>query len=117
MTKKARLTYKGHKFILDLEVVKGLKRIFGLMFSSREKTKPLLFDFEKMTTRPIHSLFVFFPFVVIWLDDNNKIVDFKLVKPFSFSVSPSRPYTKLIEVPLNRQYSKIMKILVGDRKV
>lgn len=114
---KAKLTYKKHKFTLDLKVCNGFKKAFGLMFVSKDKAKALLFDFKEIKNRDIHSLFVFFPFIAIWLDENNKIIDFKIVKPFNFSVSPSKPFKKLIEVPFNKEYSEIAEILVGDRKV
>lgn len=114
---KVRLNYKKHKFDLDLEVVKGLKRAIGLMFTSRKKARPLLFDFKKQTNMAIHSLFVFFPFLAIWLDENNRVIEFRKVNPFTFSVSPSRSYSKLIEVPLNGQYPGILEILVDYRKI
>lgn len=114
---RARLSYGKHKFDLDLEVVSGLKRAFGLMFTSRKKAKPLLFNFKKQTNMAIHSLFVFFPFLAIWLDEDNRIIEFRKVNPFTFSVSPSRPYNKLIEVPLNGQHPGILGILVDYRKI
>lgn len=114
---RARLNYKKYKFDLDLEVVEGLKRAFGLMFISRKNAKPLLFDFKKQTNMAIHSLFVFFPFLAIWLDENNRIIEFRKVNPFTFSVSPSRSYNKLIEIPFNGKHTGILEILVDYRKI
>ena len=78
--------------------VSGLGKILGLMFRTR-KTKPLLFEFDKDTRIAIHSFFVFFPFKAIWLDENNRIIEQKIVKPFSFCVKPRRAFRKLIEIP------------------
>jgi hypothetical protein len=54
---------------------------------------------------------VFFPFVAIWLDDKNKIIDLKVVKSFNFSVSPNKSFCKLVEIPINNKYKKIVKLL------
>jgi uncharacterized membrane protein (UPF0127 family) len=78
--------------------VSGLGMILGLMFRTR-KTSPLLFEFKKDTKMAIHSFFVFFPFKAIWLDEKNRIIEQKLVRPFTFSVKPKKPFRKLIEIP------------------
>jgi len=76
--------------------------IFGLMFRTR-KTKPLLFEFNQATRMAIHSLFVFFPFNAIWLDENNKIIEQRVVRPFTFSICPRKPFRKLIEIPISKK--------------
>ena len=91
-------------------------KIKGLMFSRRKKADVLLFAFDKPTKMAIHSFFVFFPFIAVWLDDKNKVIDMKVVKPFSPSVSCKKFYYKLVEIPVNRRYSKIVKFLVGEKK-
>lgn len=78
--------------------VNELGMILGLMFRTR-KTCPLLFEFKKDVRIAIHSFFVFFPFKAIWLDENNEIIEQKLVKPFTLSVRPKKPFRKLIEIP------------------
>jgi len=81
-------------------VAKECRSIFskarGLMF---RKPQILMFDFSRETREPIHSLFVFYPFLAIWLN-KCEVVDARIVKPFSFSVKPRRKFTKLIEIPL-----------------
>lgn len=77
----------------------GIRKYTGLMFRTR-KTKPLSFDFKTPTMQPIHSYFVFFPFRAIWLDDRGEIIDTKIIKPFTFSVIPSKPYKVLLEIPI-----------------
>ena len=115
--KKIRLSYKGKQFNLNLRNCNTLERFIGLMFTSREKAKALLFEFGKPTNLSIHSYFVFFPFVAIWLDTDGKAIDLKLVKPFSFPVCPKKSFKKLIEIPLNKKYKPITKFLVNTRKI
>jgi len=76
----------------------GLRKISGLMFRTR-KTRPLLFEFNNDTRMAIHSFFVFFPFKAIWLDENGKIIEQKIVKPFTFSARPKKPFRNLLEIP------------------
>jgi uncharacterized membrane protein (UPF0127 family) len=76
----------------------GIGMILGLMFRTR-KTRPLLFEFKRDVRMAIHSFFVFFPFKAIWLDENNRIIAQKIVKPFTLCVRPRKPFRKLIEIP------------------
>lgn len=112
--KITRLNYKGNNFNINLKLCQGFNKFRGLMFTRREKARALLFEFKKPTNITIHSLFVFFPFVIIWLNSDDKIIDFKIVKPFSFFVSQKRPFSKIIEIPINNKYQKSIKLLVGD---
>ena len=114
MKKRIGFLYKGKKFLVDAVICNSFGKFLGLMFKEKEKSHALLFDFKKPTKIKIHSLFVFFPFVAIWLDEKNKIVDLKVVKPFTFSVFSKKSFKKLIEIPLNRRYENIIKLLVGD---
>ena len=117
MEKKIGISYKGEKIILNLKVCRGIYEAIGLMFSRREKAKALLFEFKEPTKMSIHSWFVFYDFLAIWMDENNKIIDKKIVSPFKFSILPSRKFNKLIEIPINKKYSKIISVLVGSRKI
>ena len=82
---------------IEAEVCDTLwKRARGLMF--KKKSKPLLFVFKKPTRQSIHSLFCK-PFFAIWFF-NGKIIEEKVVKPFSFSVKPKTSFSQLIEIPL-----------------
>ena len=78
--------------------VRGIGMILGLMLRTR-KTSPILFEFKKDVRMAIHSFFVFFPFHAIWIDENNRIIAQKIVRPFTFSVRPRKPFRKLIEIP------------------
>jgi len=70
----------------------------GLMFRTK-RTEPLEFDFGKVVYIPIHSWFVFFKFKAEWfLEDGTK--ETRIVKPFQKNILPSKPFTKLIEIPM-----------------
>jgi len=70
-----------------------------------------LFDFKKPSGIPIHSFFVFFFFLAVWLNESNKVVDVKLVKSFRFFVLPKGNFCKLIEIPVNELYRRELKQL------
>jgi len=114
-TKRVGLVYKKNKFFIDAKVCNDFEKFSGLMFLRGEKAKALLFEFKKSKKIKIHSLFVFFPFIALWLDDKNKIVDLQIVKPFRFSVSSIRPFSKLIEIPFNSKYKNIWNLLISRR--
>lgn len=83
----------------------------GLMFKSRKSDNLL---FEKGGRWAIHSWFVFFPFLALWLDKKNKIIEHKIVRPFSFYVKPARKFAKLIEIPLNDSNKNLLAYFSVD---
>lgn len=115
--KKIRLSYRRNKFDLNLKVCNWFGRFLGLMFTRRENARALLFEFKNPVRAPIHSFFVFFDFVAIWLDDKDKIVDLKIVTPFKFIILPKKSFSKIIEIPINRKHKEIVKIIVETRKI
>src|SRR3989344_2241091 len=98
---KVFFSYRGKKFNFDAKVCGFFGKIFGLMFKSKENASALLFEFKKPTTIRIHSLFVFFPFVAVWLGKKGKVIEIKKVSPFTLSVSPKKSFYKLLEIPIN----------------
>ena len=96
--------------ISDIKECKGFNKIIGLMFSRGEKANALIFNFHKKTKMPIHSFFVFFPFLAVWLDNKNKVMEIKKVKPFTSKISSRDPYFKLLEIPINNKYKKTLKL-------
>ena len=90
--------------ILDVKEGNWINKIVGLMFSRRQKANALVFNFHKKTKMPIHSFFVFFPFLAIWLDDKNKVMEIKKVRPFTPKISSTNPYFKLLNVQINTMY-------------
>jgi uncharacterized membrane protein (UPF0127 family) len=102
---------------LDAKKVAGLAKIFGLMFRTKN-TRNLLFEFKKKMKVPITSLFVFFSFMVLWLDEENNILDIDIVRPFRLSVSPNVEYEKFIEIPINDSNQELVDFFVDKiRKV
>ncbi len=108
------LNYKKKRVNVDLKVCNYFEKFSGLMFTKREKAKALLFDFKKSVKIPIHSLFVLFPFIAIWLDDKNKILDLKVIKPFRFCVCPNNFFSRLIEIPINRRYNDLAGVFCSS---
>ncbi len=104
------LNYKSKKISLNVKFCK--LKFLGLMFTRREKAKALLFDFKRLRRISIHSWFVFFDFVAVWLDDKSRIIEVRVVKPFSFSICPKKSFSKLIEIPVNKRYRRQVKLLV-----
>lgn len=101
---RARVRYKGRSIIVPAKKTWSLGP--GLMFCGRE-SENLLFDMPGRWE--IHSIFVFFPFLAVWVDEKGKVVDKRLVKPFTLRVKPRRKFAKLIEIPVNRRNSKIIR--------
>jgi len=102
--------------VVGINGVKNLStsgKFKGLMFSRREKSRALLFEFKKPAS--IHSFFVFFDFLILWMDNKNNVVEWKIVKPFSWYEKSSRKFTKIIEIPVNQKYHSIVTFIVGER--
>jgi len=88
---------------LEVKEMRGLNKLLGLMIYKQA----LLFNFNKPTRIAIHSLFC--PkFLAIWLDKNNKIIEYKIINSGQFKISPKKDFYKLIEIPINKRYSKIL---------
>ena len=103
--------------VIDLGKIKKVNwvgKFSGLMFCRREKAGSLLFEFKKPTKMKIHSYFVFFPFLAIWLNKDDEILTLKEVKTFKINIGIKKSYSKLIEIPINEKYKKIIELLVGD---
>ena len=118
---KVSFRYKGRRFSVSVRNCGFFGKIFGLMFKKKENADGLLFKFTNPGKISIHSLFVFFPFVAVWLDKKGRVVNVKKIKPFTLSVSPGKKFNKLIEIPINRKYrgnvNKLLRYSVGVRKI
>ncbi len=113
MSEKLRLKYSGKSLELKIKRTNLFSKFFGLMFRSSE-TENLLFDFARDCKIRIHSFFVFFPFLIIWLNEENEVVGHKIVKPFRFSVSSTKKFRKFVEVPINRKNRRILDFFDDD---
>lgn len=78
-------------------------RARGLMF--RRNSLPLLFVFKKPGRYSIHSFFCK-PFRAVWMR-GGKILEEGVVRPFSFSIKPKKPFTHLLEIPFSRRWRNI----------
>lgn len=106
------INFKGKEIeISEVKECNWFEKIIGLMFCRREKANALVFSFNKQTKMAIHSFFVFFPFFAVWLDDKNKVMETKKIKPFRLRESPTNSYYKLVEIPINKKYRKILEFL------
>lgn len=78
----------------------SLKRAKGLMFR-RELKRALIFPLGRETEigAAIHSVFVFFPFDVLWLDKEKQVVAMRTVAPFKLYESPGTKAAYLVELP------------------
>ncbi len=100
--------FKRQKIKLPVKKISGINNFStGLMFVPRKKAKALLFEFNRPEKFSLTSLFVFFPFIALWLDSKNNVIDFKKVKPFRVIIPSRKTYYRLIEIPLNKKYKKI----------
>ncbi len=79
------------KNVGDAELCSSLlSKFVGLMFS-KNKSRMLIFKFDKEITIHLHMLFVFHPIDVLFLDKNKIVVDKKeSFKPFAFYKSKKR---------------------------
>ena len=113
---------------MEIEIKKGKRKIkipvvktgffrrgIGLMFRNKG-TKNLLFEFTRDIRIAITSWFVFFPFLIIWLDSKNTVVEFKIVEPFTFKLTPKKKFRKFIEIPINAKNMEKIDFFVGKRR-
>lgn len=117
MLKKISFNLRGKRINIIAKECSGLNRFLGLMFKDRDDANPLLFEFKKPVSFAIHSFFVFFPFIAVWMDEGNNVVEFKIVEPFSLSVKAKRQYKKLLEIPMNEKYNRKINFSSVIRKV
>lgn len=93
----------------------AVTQFIGLMFSTK-RTDMRLFSYNKEKIVPIHSWFVFYPFLIAWLDSENRIIEFRVVKPFNSLVIPNKKSKAFIEIPIDAKYSKEIRFIVGNRQ-
>jgi uncharacterized membrane protein (UPF0127 family) len=112
------LEVKFKRKIINIETrkVSGLERIFGLMFK-KSNTDNLLFIFDKNVRYSYHSLFVFFPFIILFLDEKNKVIECKKVNPFCFKINCGLEFRKVIEIPINYKNRKFIEFFRRGRKI
>ncbi len=113
-----RLSHKGKNISVPVKKTGFFRKGLGLTFRTKN-TDNLLFDFGKYVTwqGTLTSFFVFFPFLALWLDKNNKVVDFRIVKPFIFSIKQNRKFYKIVEIPLNNRNLSIIRKFIASSEL
>lgn len=86
-------------------------RGLGLMFKTKN-TDSLLFEFKKNLRISIHSFFVFFPFLAIWLDSRNNVLEWRIVNPFCPRAMPEINFRKIIEIPFNLRNKETINLFL-----
>ncbi|MDP4039574.1 MAG: DUF192 domain-containing protein [Candidatus Pacearchaeota archaeon] len=109
---KIVVNYKNKKLEIDAKLVRFWEMGIGLTFK-RRGTRNLLFEFYKDCRVAITSLFVFFPFLIIWLDEKNNVLEHQVVSPFKFRVIPKKNFRKFLEIPINERNKEIIGFFVG----
>ncbi|MBU0906905.1 MAG: DUF192 domain-containing protein [Nanoarchaeota archaeon] len=110
-----KIHFNKKTIILKAKKLSFWGKFSGLMFKSRN-TSNLLFNFSAWEASTIHSFFVFFPFLAIWMDEKNNVLEWSLVKPFTLAVTPKTKPSQLIEIPLNKNNKKIIEIFVDKKE-
>src|SRR3989304_5118999 len=113
---KILLRHKNKKIFVNVRKCSYFGEAFGLMFQKKENVDVLLFDFSGRKRLALHSLFVFFSFLAVWLGDKNRIMEMRVVGPFSFNISSKKTFSKVVEIPFNKKYKKIIEKLVGKER-
>ena len=109
-----KIYFKGKSKDVKVKGVGFLGRFIGLMFKTK-KTGNLLFEFSSSKKWAIHSWFVFFDFLAVWLDEDNNVIEVRKVKPFTTRIAPLKPFKRLVEIPLNVENHEIIGFLVGEK--
>lgn len=110
-----KIRFKNKNVSIDVKKVSLLGKFTGLMFRSKN-TRNLLFEFGSQEPAAIHSFFVFFPFLAIWLDKDNNVAEWDVVKPFIPLVKPKNQPARLVEVPINKKNKKIIALFVDKKE-
>lgn len=110
------IRFKGKKVEIKAKKLIFLEWFSGLMFRTRN-TYNMLFDFGFDRSFAIHSYFVFFDFLAIWLDKKNNVIDMHVVRPFTSIIRPKTACRKLVEIPFNSENSGIIRFFVGKGKI
>lgn len=80
----------------------------GLMFTSAAKAEPLLFSYSIPHRMAIFSYCIPFEFLAVWIDQDNLVIESKIVRRNTSSVVPRKKFVKLLEIPCTEKYQKII---------
>ena len=97
--------------ISNFVVANVFLRLRGLMFRRKENSPIILFNLPRKQS--LHSLFVSFPFLVLWLDQENKVLEYRVISSLKFDISSKSDFNKIIEIPINKSNYSLVKSIVG----
>lgn len=105
-------TTKG-KTVCKAEVANSfLRRAFGLMLKSPKNKLGLLIEYSPLiSSRTIHSYFMRFPIVLIFIDEGKRVTEIRNLDPWGVC-SPKKPCRWVLEVPKDMLLSGIVEL--GD---
>src|SRR3989344_4352358 len=110
-----RINFKGKKVDIKVRRCGLFRKAFGLMFRSRN-TENLLFEFNKDVNITLTAMFVFFPFFVLWMDEKNRLLESRIVRPFTSVIHAKSKFRKFVELPLNNENIALINFLVGKER-
>jgi len=87
------------------------RKFIGLMFSKKNN---LLFVFDSEKRTSLHMLFVFYPILVLFLDKNRRVIEKKILKPFTF-YNPKNPAKYVLEFGDEKAFNNFKNIRTGER--
>lgn len=100
------LDLSGRIFEVLIKDCNFMQKIFGLMFSNKEKSRALKFSFNKPVNYALHSFFINYSFMVLWLGRENNILEIRKVRPWKFNIKSKIKFHSIIEIPINEFYTK-----------
>lgn len=90
----------GKKIILpEMRYVAGVfGLLWGLMFASESKIKRgMCLDLSEDKKASIHMLFCFYPYEVLFVNSKLRVVDKKVLRPWSLGYEPAKKFKYAIE--------------------
>jgi len=101
---KVIIKYGEKEIKIEVGLCRGLHQLRGMMFRKRLTARAILFNFRRKSRPAIHSYFVSFPFIAVWLNAKNKVIDHGIVEPKRLWIVPDKPCYSLLEIPINKYY-------------
>ncbi|MEK6856288.1 MAG: hypothetical protein AABX66_03985 [Nanoarchaeota archaeon] len=105
-----KISFKKKVFDISISETGIFGKIIGLMFRN-SNTNNLLFSFSKDVSVSLHSWFVFFDFYVVWLNKENKIIEFRKIRPFTTMIYCTKKFRKIIEIPVNEKNRNLIHFM------
>lgn len=91
-----------------------LQKAKGLMFENKGKFDYALVFVLKNKSKieaSVHMLFVFFPIGIIFLNEEKKVIEKVMLKPWTLNYTPKKPANYFIEVPTKY----LNKVKINDK--